>query len=156
MIQSIKPGDRFKHFKTGGYYKIISLFMWEQTKQQSIEYENEITGERWGRPMSVFLEEVSVDNKLIPRFEKIENSQQNLDLFKLEEKYDENNQPYWIVHHWTGESIATLQKGNAAIIVLSYINMMNQSQQRGNDYLAGAMAGLTHMQLLGYKEIIES
>lgn len=150
MFNTIKPGDRFRHFKTGVYYKIISIFTWEPTKEQSVEYESEKTGERWGRTLKAFLEEVSHNDQIVPRFKKVkDSSEDSLLLYGLEEKYDENGQPYWIVVHWGGDGVATLKGGYSAVLVLSFINMANQNPQRGSDYMAGVIAGCTHMQLLG-------
>lgn len=53
-----KPGDRFKHFKQGGIYKIITIFIWEPTKEPAVLYQCEDTGEQWGRPLSVFMSKV--------------------------------------------------------------------------------------------------
>ncbi len=55
----LKTGDRVRHFKTGGIYKVISMFTWEPTKEPAVLYESDDTGERWGRTLSVFLEEVA-------------------------------------------------------------------------------------------------
>lgn len=146
-MDPIKVGDRFQHFKTGGYYTIVSLFTWESTKEPAVLYESEKTGERWGRTVKNFLEEVAKDDKSIPRFSKKSDGEQALPLYGLDEKLDENNRPYWTVIHWSGSPIATLKGGTSQIIVLSFLNMSKQGQ-RGNDYMAGVIQGLTHMQLL--------
>lgn len=54
----MKPGDLFRHFKSGHIYRIDSLFTWEPTLEKAVLYINEETGEKWARPLSVFLEEV--------------------------------------------------------------------------------------------------
>jgi hypothetical protein len=150
MKSPIKVGDRFKHFKHGGgYYTVASLFTWEPTKEESVEYENDITKERWGRPLRVFLEEVAdpATGQPVARFKKVTDSQGALPLYALEEKTDERGQPYWLVYHYSGDVIATLKDGYAAVIILSFSNMIRQGQ-RGNDYMAGVMAGCTHMHML--------
>ena len=54
----MKPGDKFRHFKSGEVYRIVCLYTWEPTKEAAVLYEHEETGARWGRPVSVFMEEV--------------------------------------------------------------------------------------------------
>lgn len=52
-------GDRYRHFKHGDIYRIVTLFTWETTKEPAVVYESERTGEQWGRTVAVFLEEVA-------------------------------------------------------------------------------------------------
>jgi hypothetical protein len=145
----VRPGDRFEHFKTGDKYKIISLFTWEPTKEEAVLYESEKTAERWGRTLKVFCEEIAhpKSGQQAPRFKKVTDADQPFYLYQVEEKCDERGQPYWVLH-MTGEPVATFKDGNAALIMLSFMNMSRINPQRGDDYLSGVIAGCCHMTLL--------
>lgn len=144
----VKVGDRFRHFKTGHLYKIVSLFTWEATNENSVEYENEQTGERWGRTLKNFLEEVSHNNQTVKRFAEIESADLGIALYILEE-HNDNGIPYWDVWLCGSDTPSiTLKNGCANIIVLSYLNMARQAQQRGNDYMAGVVQGCIHTDMV--------
>ncbi len=66
----MKQGDRFRHFKSGGIYRIVTLFTWEPTKEAAVLYESEDTGERWGRTLTIFTETVRKpdDDTMVRRF----------------------------------------------------------------------------------------
>jgi hypothetical protein len=143
----LKPGDRFKHYKQGTYYNIVSLFTWEPTHEEAVLYENETTGERWGRPVSVFLEEVTG----VPRFTKVSDGPTPSPMYYMDENRDENGQPYWDVKIFDGTGLLTLKGGNAPLILLTYLNMQSHGQRRADDYMAGVSAGCVHMHLVGPK-----
>lgn len=48
------------------------------------------------------------------------------------------------VKYHDGQNLCELRGGNAAVIALTFQNMSSQSEQRGDDYMAGVMAALTH------------
>lgn len=69
-----KAGDRYRHFKSGGIYRIVTLFTWEPTKEPAVLYQSEDTDEQWGRPLSVFMAEVTDPNdpsKQVRRFQPL-------------------------------------------------------------------------------------
>ncbi len=145
-------GDRYRHFKTGGIYKIITLFTWEPTKEPAVVYESESTGERWGRTVSVFLEDVAkpgAEGVKVPRFAiETERDQTGIPLYFLEEKQEENGAYFFNVYGTSGDLIATLKGGMAGPIALCYVNVSGQDQRRGDDYMIGVIHGCTHMTLL--------
>ena len=65
--QKLKLGE-YEHYK-GKRYKVIDLARHSETLEDIVVYqamygENEL----WVRPLKMFLEEIEVDNKMIPRF----------------------------------------------------------------------------------------
>lgn len=61
----------YKHYK-GNMYEVIGVAKHSETLEEFVIYramygENEL----WARPLSMFLEEVEVDDKKVPRFEFI-------------------------------------------------------------------------------------
>lgn len=143
----IKIGNRFKHFKTGGYYTVTALFTWEPTKEPAVLYKGE-NGEQWGRPLAVFLEEVADPNdpeQKVRRFAPQEPAQP-FRLYSLTEKNDERG-TYFEVHNFGGELICSLQDGLAPMIALTFMSMSNSSPRRGDDYMAGVVNGSMHILL---------
>jgi len=68
----IKLG-KYRHYK-GKEYEVIGIAKHSETLEEMVVYramygENEL----WVRPLEMFLEEVEVDGKKIPRFKFIEN-----------------------------------------------------------------------------------
>ncbi len=64
----IKKG-LYKHFK-GNNYKVIGVAKHSETLEDCVVYEAQY-GERglWVRPAKMFLENVEVDGKMVPRFD---------------------------------------------------------------------------------------
>ena len=67
----IKPG-KYRHYK-GGLYTVIGLARHSETEEQLVVYRPEY-GESglWVRPLSMFVEHVTVNGQSVPRFEYIE------------------------------------------------------------------------------------
>lgn len=153
-VRVLNIGDRYRHFTTGGIYKIITLFTWEPTKEPAVVYESESTGERWGHTISVFLEGVAKpgeDGVKVPRFAieaEADPTGTKAPTYFLQEAKDENGALFFNVYGATGDPVATLKGGMSGPIALCYVNMSGQDQQRGDDYMAGVIHGCTHMTLL--------
>ena len=62
----IKLG-KYRHYK-GRLYKVIGVPRHSETLEELVVYEHD-DGEMWVRPWSMFMEEVEVDGKRVPRFE---------------------------------------------------------------------------------------
>lgn len=68
----MKPevGQIWKHSKKGNLYKVIALGKHSETLEDMVVYEHE--GNElsliWIRPLSMWTEEVEIDNKKLPRF----------------------------------------------------------------------------------------
>ena len=68
---TVKPGF-YKHYK-GGCYDVIGIGKHSETQEQLVIYKHVYTNEIWIRPLTMFIEKITVDNKLIKRFERIDN-----------------------------------------------------------------------------------
>ncbi len=60
----------YRHYK-GKTYHIIAEAIHAETKEHIIVYQQEHNSQIWARPKSMFLEEVDVGGKKVPRFEYI-------------------------------------------------------------------------------------
>lgn len=72
-MKDIKLG-KYKHYK-GNFYKVIGVAKHSETLEELVVYEalyNNQLSKLWVRPLKMFVEEVKVDGKKIPRFEFIE------------------------------------------------------------------------------------
>ncbi len=67
----IKPGSRYRHFK-GNEYLVLHLARHSESMEELVVYQA-LYGEMgvWVRPLSMFLEKVDVNGKLVNRFEEI-------------------------------------------------------------------------------------
>lgn len=66
--KSIVVGDIYEHYK-GLRYKILGVARHSETLEELIVYQALYgDGDVWARPLSMFLEDVTVDGKLQPRF----------------------------------------------------------------------------------------
>lgn len=72
MNEKLKLG-KYKHYK-GNQYKTIGIAQHSETLEELVVY-RALYGERdlWVRPLKMFLEEVEIKNKKVPRFRFIEN-----------------------------------------------------------------------------------
>lgn len=70
--RSIKTGKKYRHFK-GNEYLVLHQAKHSETLEDLVVYQA-LYGERgiWVRPLSMFLEKIERDGKLISRFEEIE------------------------------------------------------------------------------------
>lgn len=69
LAKSIEPGSIYVHFK-GNRYKIVGIARHSETLEELVIYT--VYGEKdlWVRPVSMFLENVTVKGELRPRFKK--------------------------------------------------------------------------------------
>ena len=71
------PLGEYQHYK-GGQYEVIGIAKHSETLEPLVIYcalnDLEETGRDvlWARPLSIFLEEVEVGDKKIPRFKRVE------------------------------------------------------------------------------------
>ncbi len=69
-MTDIIPG-RYRHYK-GNYYDVIDVARHSETEEKMVVYRKLYDdGSLWVRPLGMFLEDVPVDGKLVPRFERI-------------------------------------------------------------------------------------
>lgn len=63
----------YQHYK-GGKYLVLGVAKHSETKEDLVVYvtlyDNDMAS-MWVRPLSMFLEKVEVDGKLVPRFQRI-------------------------------------------------------------------------------------
>jgi hypothetical protein len=66
---------KYQHSKTGNYYRVLGVAKHSETFEDLVIYECLYDNPRskiWVRPMKMFLEEVEIDGKKVPRFKLIE------------------------------------------------------------------------------------
>lgn len=70
-IEEIRPG-RYRHYK-GNEYQVIGTARHSETEEWLVVY-RKLYGDRslWVRPLGMFVENVQVDGRTVPRFEWIE------------------------------------------------------------------------------------
>ncbi|WAH38279.1 DUF1653 domain-containing protein [Alicyclobacillus dauci] len=68
-IQSLHPGQQFKHYK-GGIYTYIHMARHCETEEWFVIYETS-HGDVWIRPYDMFFETVMIDGKQVPRFKEL-------------------------------------------------------------------------------------
>lgn len=62
---------RYRHFK-GKEYEVIGVAKHSETLEEMVVYKALYgEGQTWVRPLAMFLEEVEIDGKKIPRFQYI-------------------------------------------------------------------------------------
>jgi len=62
------PNGRYRHYK-GNDYEVIGSARHSETEEQMVVYRKLYgDGSLWVRPLAMFLEDVTVDGKQIPRF----------------------------------------------------------------------------------------
>lgn len=71
----LKLGE-YEHYKSGKKYRVIGVAKHSETLEDMVVYEalydNEMS-KLWVRPLAMFLENVTVDGKRVPRFKYIGN-----------------------------------------------------------------------------------
>lgn len=67
-IEEIRPG-RYRHYK-GNEYQVIGTARHSETEEWLVVY-RKLYGDRslWVRPLGMFMEDVPVDGRTVPRFE---------------------------------------------------------------------------------------
>lgn len=63
---------KYKHFK-GSIYELIGIAIHSETKEQMAVYREELGTTLWVRPLKMFMENVIVDGKEVPRFRFVKN-----------------------------------------------------------------------------------
>ncbi|KAB0667314.1 DUF1653 domain-containing protein [Oryzomonas japonica] len=63
-----RPG-RYRHYK-GNEYEVVAIARHSETEEEMVVY-RQLYGDRslWVRPLGMFLEEVLVDGRKVPRFQ---------------------------------------------------------------------------------------
>jgi len=73
-------GKKYRHYK-GNEYVVLHLAKHSETLEDMVVYQALYGEERiWVRPLSMFVEEKEVDDKIIRRFEEINNKQEVVEL----------------------------------------------------------------------------
>lgn len=73
MTKKIKLG-KYRHYKKGDISEVVGTALHSETKEEFVVYRH-LSGEHageinfWVRPIKMFLEEVELNGKKIPRFE---------------------------------------------------------------------------------------
>jgi len=76
-MDDIKPG-RYKHYK-GKYYEVIGVANHSETLEKLVVYKalyktnDFVEGSLWVRPLEMFLEKITVNDKEMVRFEYVGN-----------------------------------------------------------------------------------
>ena len=69
MTRKIELGT-YQHYK-GTRVKVLSVALHSETKEKMVVYTHLEDGQEWVRPLSMFLEDVVIDGKKMPRFQKL-------------------------------------------------------------------------------------
>jgi hypothetical protein len=71
MSKTVKLG-KYQHYK-GNYYEVIGVAKHSETLEELVVY-RALYGEGglWVRPLVMFIEQVEVDGKTVPRFEYLQ------------------------------------------------------------------------------------
>lgn len=62
---------KYQHSKTGNFYRVVGVAKHSETLEELVVYEclyDNPESTLWVRPMKMFLEEVELDGKKVPRF----------------------------------------------------------------------------------------
>ena len=65
----IKIG-KYQHFK-GGQVEVLGVAKHSETLEEFVAYKELSTGEIWIRPVKMFLEEVTLGDRKVPRFKYV-------------------------------------------------------------------------------------
>ncbi|MEI6285483.1 MAG: DUF1653 domain-containing protein [Bacillota bacterium] len=71
MNKKIRPGT-YEHYK-GQPYEVLGVARYSESREDMVVYRR-LSGDDslWVRPVKMFLESVTVDNRIVPRFRFIE------------------------------------------------------------------------------------
>jgi hypothetical protein len=72
LAKSLVIGSLYEHYK-GLRYKILNVALHSETLEEMVVYQA-LYGDNnvWVRPLAMFLEHVTVDGKIQPRFKRVE------------------------------------------------------------------------------------
>ncbi len=62
---------KYQHFRTRNFYKVLGIAKHSETLEELVVYEalyDNPEGNLWVRPKKMFLEEVEINGKKVPRF----------------------------------------------------------------------------------------
>lgn len=62
---------KYKHSKTGNFYRVIGIAKHSETLEELVIYEclyDNPQSKIWVRPLKMFIEEVEISGKKVPRF----------------------------------------------------------------------------------------
>ena len=67
-MTALRPG-RYRHYK-GNFYEVIDVARHSETEEELVVY-RKLYGDNslWVRPLAMFMENVPVDGRSVPRFE---------------------------------------------------------------------------------------
>jgi hypothetical protein len=72
-MNTVKIGGRYRHYK-GNEYTVIGIAKHSETLEETVIYRAMYgDGQLWARPLSMFVETVTVNGQEIPRFSLLEN-----------------------------------------------------------------------------------
>ncbi len=66
---------RYKHAKTGNFYRVLGIAKSSETLEEFVVYEalyDNPTSKLWIRPIKMFMEKVEINGKSVPRFQFVE------------------------------------------------------------------------------------
>ncbi|HEY2811418.1 MAG TPA: DUF1653 domain-containing protein [Rhabdochlamydiaceae bacterium] len=66
LAKSIIPGATYAHYK-GPRYKVLTIARHSETLEELVIYEDS-QGNLWARPVKMFLETITIEEKTLPRF----------------------------------------------------------------------------------------
>jgi hypothetical protein len=69
-VTTVSPG-RYRHYK-GNFYEVVGIARHSETEEELVVY-RKLYGDHslWVRPLGMFVEDVLVDGRSVPRFERI-------------------------------------------------------------------------------------
>lgn len=65
---------KYQHSKTGNYYRVLGVAKHSETLEDVVIYKclyNNPKSKVWVRPLNMFLEQVEIKGKMVPRFKFI-------------------------------------------------------------------------------------
>lgn len=68
-MHTVEPG-LYQHFK-GTTVNVLFSALDSETQEEMVVYEHREDGQKWVRPLSMFLENVTRNGKTMPRFTKL-------------------------------------------------------------------------------------
>ena len=74
MKKKLKLG-KYQHAKKGAFYRVLAVAKHSETLEELVVYEalyDNPTSKIWVRPLKMFLEDVTINGKIVPRFKFVE------------------------------------------------------------------------------------
>lgn len=70
-MTAVSPG-RYRHYK-GNFYEVVGIARHSETEEQLVVYRKLYDDcSLWVRPLGMFVENVQIDGRSVPRFERVE------------------------------------------------------------------------------------